>query len=307
MKFTLPTQHAPNKEVTINGLTISPATRVKIEVGFGTMYWDSMNIEFSECSQNTINEWVIFHNIIFNDYISLEWYESTNFDTDKMIPEGECNYLLDYSDISNKIYFPNNYPHILRYADLYKKYLDQSRENKSLIKAYFNSKENTRITTERTIRNSSFLRILVLFSITESIIGTAPKCPGIVECSVHGKIHSHSKTTSKEWIEHRLSEIIKDTERVEEYLKVIWEIRQKIRHKTVHEALIPKSSNIIQDEGEIVWDWSRTSEEWRENSVALLSLMLKMDEITRNLLLNKIFNLNLFPELKPLRSKRVVK
>lgn len=306
MKFILPTQNAPKTEIQIGELKISPNKRVKIHTQNMEIYWDSMNIEFPREDWKFINEWLTFHNIILNDYISLEWYESENFNTDKLIYRGECSYLLNYLDISRRIYFPMVYSKPLRYEDLYKKYISQPKENKSLVKNYFNSFENSRfISLQRSIRNDAFWRILVLFSIVESIIGDIPKCPENVNCGIHGKIYAHNNMSSKEWIKHRLTEIISDAQRVEEYFSVIWEIRQKIRHKTVHEGAISEAYFIQQDEREIIYDWVKTSEEWNTNSTALSNLKIQMSKITRCLLLNKIFDLDIFPVLKHLHSTRI--
>lgn len=310
MKFILPTQHAPDKETRVGELKIYPNKRVSINEGSIFGHWDSMIIESSQQNWNLFNEWLTFHNIIFfDDHISLDWYESQNFDSDnKLIIEGDCCYLIDYSNISNKIYFSNVYQDTLNYEDLYKKYKSQSEENKALVRNYFNSIEVNRFkSTERDIRNDYFLRILVLFSIIESILGDNPKCSCDLTCTIHDKIdgHKHTLISQKEWIKKRLLEIISDTERVDEYFSVIWEIRQKIRHKTVHEGAISEARFIQQPEGEIIWDWTKTSKEWDKDSVALLNLKTQIKEIARNLLLNKIFDLNMFPQLHPLRSVTV--
>lgn len=309
MKFILPTQYAPDKETKVGVLKISPNKRVSINDGNIIGYWDSMIVESETQDWNLLNEWLTFHNIIFSDQVSLDWYESQNFNTNKLIIEGECSYLLDYSNISSKVYFPNLCPDALSYEDLYKKYLSQSKENKSLVKNYFNSFGVTRFKSiERDIRNDYFLRILVLFSIIESIMGDIPKCSGDLTCNIHNKScgYKHNLMSPEEWIKKRLSEIISDNERVDEYFSIIWEIRQKIRHKTVHNGAIPEARYIEQPEGEIIWDWIKTSEEWSKDSTALFNLKTQIDEIARNLLLNKIFDLKIFPKLRPLHTVRLI-
>jgi hypothetical protein len=303
MKFILPTQHAPKTETQVGELRISPNKRVKIETESMTMYWDSMIIESSGQDWGIVNEWLTFHNIIFGDHISLDWYESQKFNSDKLKEEGICNYLVDYLDISSKVYFPNTYPEALNYNDLYKKYIPQPKENKALVKNYFNSIGNARvISTQRQIRNDSFWKVLILFSIIESILGDTPKCSENIKCNVHGNIYPHNNISPREWIKYRLLEIISDPQRVDEYFLVIWEVRQKIRHQTVHEGIIPESHYIQQDKREITWDWSKTTEEWQTNSTAFSNLNNHLSEIARNLLLNKIFGLNMFPALRPLHS-----
>ena len=186
MKFILPTQHAPDKKIQVGELKISPSKRVFIERGHFNAYWDSMVVELVKEDWKMANEWLAFHNIIFRDQISLDWYESQNFDTGKLNEVGECAHLLDYLDISKDVYFPYKYPSSLNYGDLYKIYVSQTEENKSLVKNYFNSFESKRINPlQRNIRNDSFLRILILFSIIESIIGENPTCSNNLTCSLH--------------------------------------------------------------------------------------------------------------------------
>jgi len=306
MKFILLTQNAPKEETQIGELKISPNKRVKIITESMTMYWDSMNVEVSVTDWSVVNEWVTFHNIIFNDSISLEWYESENFNSDKLISDGECVDLVDYSDISKKVYFLEVYPSVIRYEDLYNKYIGQSKENKALVKNYFNSFGDKRVVfTERKIRDDNFLRILVLFSIIESIIGDSPYCPKKISCCVHGKIYPHKTMSSKDWIKSRLSEIIKNKEKADAYSVVVLEVREKIRHKTVHKGAISEAQHIPQAEGEITWDWVKTTEEWSTNSTALENLQIQMNDIARSLLLNRIFDLTMFPALRPLHSVRI--
>ena len=308
MKFTLPTQKAPNKETKVGELKISPGRRVKIENEGMCMYWDSMIVEFTGHDWNIVNEWIAFHNIIFDDHVSLDWYESQNFNTSsKFTDEGECSYLVDYSNISGVVYRPDIYPEILNYEDLYKKYISQSEENKALVKNYFNSLGVARfVSTQRQIRNDSFWRILVSFSIIESILGEAPNCSENVTCSIHGNLYPHKKMSSQDWTKQRLLEIITDPKIADEYFAVIWEVRQKIRHQTVHQGVIPESRYVLQDEREIVWDWAKTTENWGKDSTALSNLENHIKEITKSLILNRLFNLKLFPVLRPLHSVRIV-
>lgn len=311
MKFVLPTQNAPQEKCIIGDIKISEKNRVKIETdGMGIFYYDSMEIETPEDNWDLLNEWITFHTFIFNDSTSLNWYEGNDFNSNKLINEGTCSYLVDYSDISKKIDFPNTYSSPLNYKDLYNIYISQTEENKSLVKNYFNSFGVQQVKSlNRNIRNDEFWKILVLFSIIESIIGKPPECKEELVCSIHGKIN-HNNSNQLDWIKQRLSEIISDADRVDEYLKVIWDIRQKIRHKTVHEGLMPQSVYEPERDGEngdeVVYDWTKTSSEWNKNSIALFSLKNQISHIARYLLLNKIFGLKIFPQIKPIRTKRIV-
>ncbi len=309
MQFILPTQHAPHEATRVGELKISSNKRVKVPQTFGVLYRDSMIIESPEGAWDLISEWLTFHSFIFDDHVSLDWYESQeDLYTNTLATEGECSSLINYSDISNRVYYPDLYPATLDYRDLYTKYISQSKETKALVRNYFNSTGITRcVPTQRIIRNDSFLRILVSFSIVELLMGEMPKCPCDLSCSIHGKIegHKHNQLSQRDWIQQRLLEITSDPEVVSTYFQVIWEVRQKIRHKTVHEGSVSEASFVQQPEGEIIWDWAKTSAEWDTNSIALWNLETQIKQIARNLLLNKIFNLQLFPKLRPMHSVRI--
>ncbi len=302
MKFILPTQWSPVAEIMMEGFVIRPNTRVKIENEHMISYWDSVEVETLNEGEG-INEWVMFHTFIFNNHISIDWYESFNFGTDKLIPEGECTYLIDYSDISDRIHFPSKCSLGLSYVDLFTIFKASSNEDKALIKNYFNSWGP--IVPEpagRKIRDDSFWRILVLFSIIETLIGDIPKCKERIVCSKHNQVHEHNDLSPKDWIKNRLTEIISDTAVVQQYFDVIWEVRQNIRHKTVHKGAAPESDFIMQNEPEITWDWARVSELWNTDKTAFLGLKTHMSQITRSLLLERVFNIQCFFPLAPLKS-----
>lgn len=272
-----------------------------------TSYWDSLTVESVEENWDLINQWLIFHTFIFNDSISLDWYESEKFNDDSAwVLEGDCNSLYDYTSIANKIYFPGTYSTQIDYQSLYRMYKQLPEADKDLIRSYLHtfSKRGSR-SPDRSIRDSSFLKILVSFTLIEKVIGDVPLCEEKVTCTFHGTLYKHNELSPKDWIKQRLADIVPDATIAAEYLAVVLEVRKSIRHKVAHEGAVPQARFIEQEMGEIVYDWLRTSAEWKTNSAALLSLKLQIDEIARYLLLNKIFGLTIFPQLLPLRSIRI--
>lgn len=309
MKFILPTQWSCTEEVNLGELMIRPHKRVGVETEYGISYWNSIEIESLNVDWKYINEWMLFHTFVFNDIAALNWYESPLFDSrgNKLIIEGENDnqYSIDYQDISSKIRFPNLLNIECNYENLFRHFQNSSEEIKPLIKNYFNGFSMTgSISLERKVRDDSFWRILVLFSIIESIIGNSPKCPEKLTCKLH-EVFLHNMFPAKTWIEMRLLEIIPDKNIADEYLNVIWEIRQKIRHRTVHNAAISEAIYIQQELGEITYDWAKVSDTWGKDMVAFTGLKIHIAEIARNLLFNKLFGINIFTNLKPLKSTRI--
>ncbi len=308
MKFILPTQWSPSTEINLGDLKLKPYGRVKVVNESVSMYWDSIEVESQSSDWNLITEWVTFHSFIFNDFASINWYESASFDfgNEKLIAEGECSYIIDYKNISQKMYSPSVSTVVLDYMRLYEVFQAQSIDCKSLVKNYFNGFSTTAyISSQRAVRDDSFWRILVLFSIIEAIIGEVPKCPEILVCSKHGQTFPHNDIPPKDWIKTSLSRLIPDSAISNEYFEVIWEVRQKIRHKVVHTGAVSNAKSIQQDEEEITWDWARVSSTWNSDNIALLGLKLHLSKIARNLLLSTVFGLNIYTPLTSLKSKSI--
>lgn len=316
MKIRLPTQFSPIKPVYIANLTISPYKRVAFPhplVPFspinGQIYKDCFSIESTDNNLQTLNKLIVFHSFIFDDFYSLYWYERIGDLPDNLTTTDVCAYPRDYSEISSLVYFPKICPVKLNYNNLFEIFLGLNDDDVGLVKNYFNSYDfdGDVKANSRQITNSTFWKIVMIFSVVDSIIGDQKFCVciGPVECNFSRKEVLHKQLSEKDWINARLSKIISDPNVLEEYLAVIWKVRQGIRHKTVHQSILPSSQYITQEDYEVVYDWERVKDNWKDDSTALLSLKLGISEIARYLLLNKLFGINFFPSLKPLHSVRI--
>lgn len=308
MRFILPTHCPPKEPIQIGDWTISPNGRLKIQHRYGYSFRDSVAVESSSEDWLVINEWAAFHAFIFDDSNFLDWYEGADYSLDTLVPEASNSQAVDYQDISGRVYFPSSYPAPLRYQDLFEKFIER-KDDRFPVLNYFNSfLTRTCVSAVRGIRDNTYWRILALFSVVEFLVGPIPTHRDKVTCaSTKSDINwDHNDMPQREWIEAYLMRVISDQPTVKEYLEVIVEVRNRIRHKTVHASSVPSARLVHGEEGELaIYDWPKTREEWKSDSTALLSLELRIRKIARYLLLNRMFDLALFPPLTPLFSVRI--
>lgn len=309
MRFILPTQNAPMQCISVGNVKLLPYKRVALPfVQGGMLHLDSMSVECSTKDWVNINEWIAFHAIIFDDTDALDWYESDNFNSSNN-PDivGDCARLVDYENISKNIYWTREHKVPLTYAGLYDQYISKPGKDNALIKTYLScGNRDIYRSQDRAIRDMSFWRFVALFSIVEVIVGKPTRCTSIPKCNIckDGKKREH-KIAQQDWLLKRLGEIVKDVERSKEYFTVIWLVREKIRHKTVHESASSKALITIQRDRTTIYDLKKIKEEWEDNFFAQQGLETSMREITRLLLLDSIFSMGFFPQLPTLNTTRI--
>jgi hypothetical protein len=309
MKLILPTRWAPNRPIQIGDFTIRSNGRVKVSNEFGYVCQDSVAVETSKENWPLMNEWAAFHAFIFDDSNFLDWYESADRSPDTLLPEVNPPQTVDYEDISGQVYFPSQYPDPLQYKELHKEFA-KANGDRHLVLNYFNSFQTRKsFWAERRITDNTFWRIVTLFSVVETIAGDVPKHSDTLSCSKTKKEipWQHNDMSPKEWFKQSLSNAISDEPTLNEYLDLIVEVRGEIRHGLVHASSTPDASHVSQLGGStIVYDWRKTKAEWGSDATALLSLELGIRKIARYLLLNRIFDLSLFPLIQPLQSTRIM-
>jgi hypothetical protein len=156
------------------------------------------------------------------------------------------------------------------------------------------------------IANSSYLRIASLVTIFEVLIGHAPDCTRNDKCSECGKQLPHRAISESKWRQAFLTALPITHEVNEQYSSIIDVAYNEVRHPTVHKAGFPTASYIPQVTDHEVYDMDRTTREFKSDSTALLSLLISVNDVTRYLLLHKVFGLQVFPPLLPLQSTRFV-
>jgi hypothetical protein len=143
--------------------------------------------------------------------------------------------------------------------------------------------------------------MVIDFSIVEAVVGRQPFCDETHKCSKCGKTGTqHNPVNAKDWTQDRLTEITGDSAKAEQYMKIIWTVRQSIRHKTAHESDYPHqrpSSQLQQGDNE--FDIDTVVNTFKTDTHALTALETNMHEVTRILLLDNILETKIFPDLKP--------
>jgi hypothetical protein len=144
------------------------------------------------------------------------------------------------------------------------------------------------------------------YSIVESLFDDQEKCTGKLTCSKHGhQDYSHNMKSSKVWLRDNLSKYITDPATLEDYFQICWEVRENIRHGTVHSAAMSTASYFMPEPGNTEWDIESTIKEYGKDFRGLMSIMLNFSHIVRNLLLNEVLNTPCNHNLPILKSSTV--
>ena len=215
--------------------------------------------------------------------------------SDEIDYEKPFTYIYSYPD------FYNNGTEARSYSDIYDLYLKLSGEGLSLIRNYLNDFEKS-LRPDLLISDPSYWQMMVYFSIVEKVIGRQPLCKNTVGCAVCGTNNiPHSPLSAKQWIHDRLLEIIGDEKVAKEYEDVILFVRQKIRHDTVHNSLVP-SANRYEDTpaGLTVYDLDKSSSTYKSDFQSVRSLIEMIKSVSRNLLIDNQFHLGYFSEPQPM-------
>lgn len=307
LKELIVTSYSPSDLLKLSNLSIVPNKRVE-HLSRIRHNCDSFYVEVDkdpEEEREILNKFVAFHTFVFDNHFTLSSYEKEN----RFQEVGENALVLDYSNLTKKIYrFEREGLPVLSYSFLYEKFLSIAIEDYDLVRSFLNTyQDKDYVITDKEIRDDSFIKILISFSIIESIIGQQDFCVIGHNCAECGKEGiQHYRLSQKEWVKKRFEEIIGTEENVQsEYFDVFMLVRNKIRHKVVHEGFFPRTAYVIEEDDEVIYDTNRIKEDALENKTTLRALSLVMQDMARNLLLDHIFQVKIFPPLRPLRTKRI--
>lgn len=315
MKYIFLTSIAPKEPVKLDIGTISKERRVGLASNNGTTYYDSLSLSTDEKQSESffsdLRNWILFHSFTVNSLITLIRYQQEPFSKGDISIEGECADLHNYSDVSLYMYMARvvSEKGIFDYEELYKKYLRIDSLEKSIVKNYLTISElsNGTSTAKRQITDVSYWKIVGYYSIIEKLLGRQPYCIENHVCKYcHRKNIQHYQTTYSDWINSKMSELIENSATAKQYTDAIVSIYKAIRNPTAHESAFPSAEHIPQEPGtSMIYDLETSKKEFLENKTALLSLMVLTQEISRYLLLHRIYRIRNFPPLKPLVSTAV--
>ena len=305
-----PTSFSPlEPTVLFDGLSVHPLTRGAIDIHYGTSYLDAMRLDGYSGTDGAIKSWAIFHTFILNSRQTAEQYEwSYGGGREFKLTEEKLANQIDYEHVLPWVYFYDNQKAIgdndASYADLYKQYKELPPTKIGIIRNYLNdfSKASRARNINRSISDPSYWQMMVYYSVIEKILGKQRPCLEVHQCEKCATANiQHYQKTQFEWIKERLTEITDSADMAETYRAIIWEVRQKIRHDTVHESLTPAAEQALpQEEDRVLFDLDRSIDNYKKDHHAVESLIHMLADVARYLLLNDVYRLKIFPAPRPL-------
>jgi hypothetical protein len=298
------TWHPPKEDVTVGNIKVSAGNGVVITTettnSSGQSFWPTVSLEYENLAQGELSLWVLFHAFIVGDPWTLPSYMGTIYGVvtpmDKPFGGGR-----DYDDFLNTAYRTEGITQKMSYGELYDRFISLSEAQSGMIKNLLLDMKPGQQWSHSEMADYSYWRMVIDYSIVDAIIGQQPFCDEIHQCATCKKTQlQHYPIAAKKWSEDRLLEIVGDAEKAEQYMKVIWAVRQNIRHKTAHESAYPyerPASELQKGDNEFDIDTVVTS--FKKDSHALTALKDNMHEVTRILLLDDVLHTKIFPDIRP--------
>jgi len=298
------TWHPPTEAVKVGNIKISAGNGVvltkKTTNSSGRSFWPTVSLEYENLAQGELSLWVLFHAFIVGDPWTLPSYMGTIYGviTPMDKPFGRER---DYDDFLNTAYRTDGIAQKMSYGELYDKFIKLSEQQTGMIKNLLLDLKPGQQWSHSEMADYSYWRMIIDFSIVEAIVGRQPFCEETHECSTcHKTGIQHNPEDAKVWVKKRLLEIVGDVEKTDQYMKIIWTVRQSIRHKTAHESDYPhqRPSSPLQH-GDNEFDVDTVVNSFKTDSHALTALENNMHEVTRILLLDDILQTKIFPDIRP--------
>lgn len=309
-------QYKPNSSYSLgSGFYIVPGSWEMVNYGGGQVrqnisHFVTIKLESETSLKEKYRDWIIFDSFILNDGFPIYFYDENKIGN--TIEEFEPNFIgstndskeyksENYSDIDRIVLVTRDKQMELSYLDLYHGYTKLSKKDKDLIE-WFVAKPSRSHTRLNSIYNNSYWQLFHLIVILDTLIGTPPACGykygNCPECNFEP--YPHYSVPRKKSLDDYLDKLINEKEVKEQYSEIISRAFQ-LRNKFAHYPLIDRSEHPEIPIGFTdVYGHDRTLTEYKDNSAALMSLLLSLNDICRYLLLNKIFKLSYFKKIKPL-------
>lgn len=305
---TFLTWNPPTKPVTVGNITISEGTGVCITTqstnSSGQSFWPSIEITYDTLEQDELSRWVLFHTFITDNPRTIPSYMGTIHGVVSWLdkPFGQQR---DYSDFINIAYRTERekvkLDKKMSYEELFGRFQQITEMQVGMVKNLLLNLRPGSQWSHSEMANYSYWRMVIDFSIVDAIIGQQPFCNEVHECSRCNKVQiPHHPAPAKEFALSRLLEIVSNEEKAEQYMKIIWTVRQNIRHKTAHESAYPSERPFSQlQHGDNEFDIDTIVRNFEKDGHALSALEQNMHEVTRILLLDSVLHTKIFPDIRP--------
>ncbi len=301
---TFITWHPPKSEVTVGNIKLSNGNGVKVTHkttnSSGYSQRSTVSLEYETLAPGELDMWVLFHAFILGDPLVLPSYMGTIHGVVEFLdkPFGSER---DYDDFLNTAYRTEGITQKMSYEELFKRFIGLSEQQCGMAKNWLLALKPGDGWSHAELADYSYWRMVIDFSIVEAVVGRQSFCDDTHKCLKCSKTGiQHNPVNAKGWMQERLTEITGDSAKAEQYIKIIWTVRQSIRHKTAHESDYPhqRPSSPLQ-QGDNEFDIDTVVNTFKTDTHALTALETNMHEVTRILLLDNILKTVIFPDLKP--------
>lgn len=301
---TFITWHPPQQEVIVGGIKLCAGNGVMLSTkttnSSSQSFWPTVTLEYENLSQGELSLWVLFHAFIMGDPWTLPSYMHTIYGVVTSMDE-PLGRERDYDDFLNTAYRTKGIKQKMSYKELFNKFILLNKQQTGMVKNLLLDLKPGPQWSHSEMADYSYWRMVIDYSIVDAIIGQLPFCDEVHQCVTCKKAQlQHHPMGAKKWSEDRLLEIVGDAEKAEQYMKIIWTVRQNIRHKTAHKSAYPheRPASELQP-GENQFDVDTVVNSFNTDSHALTALENNMHEVTRILLLDDILNTQVFPDIRP--------
>lgn len=298
------TWHPPKNAVIVGNIKVSAGNGVMISTKTSNSsrqsFWPTVSLEYKNLSQGELSLWVLFHAFITGDPWTLSSYMGTIQGVVKYMDKSfgsEKN----YDDFLNIAYRTKGIEKKVSYGEMYKRFILLNVQQSGMVKNLLLDLKPGPQWTHYEMADYSYWRMVIDYSIVEAIIGRQSFCKETHMCYKCYKTRiQHNSIDAKEWIEGRLLEIVGDFEKTDQYMKIIWTVRQNIRHKTAHESDYPHQRPCSKlKPGDNQFNIEMVINSFNKDAHALTALENNMHEVTRILLLDHILQIKIFPDVRP--------
>lgn len=324
----VPTQWSPSVDYKLpGGIILRPADQINFSYFSGrliaphdTLFFISNSPDIND-HREKLKWWIIFHSFLFNfsqlsflfergDLRTHRTESSLNRIREKNFEQPNA-YPTNFDDIASCIYHPIQPTEQITYRSLYEIFISLTDEDKAFITNYLiQFQQYITIFPDYDLFNihNKYWQVVRYITILEAIIGHPPNCECRISCKIcsrnlpHRDLRQGSET---KWRMKYLTDIGIEQQTRNDYVTVINAAYDNIRHPTAHIPIKPTTQYIPQETILEIYDLSRSIRELNTNVIALDNVLLLVNKVTRFLLLNKFFKLDIFPPFSPLQSMSI--
>jgi len=305
---TFLTWNPPSEPIKVGNIEVTEGNGVQIATqgtgSSGKSYWPTIELKYDELEQDELSRWVLFHTFITDNPWTIPSYMRTidGVMTWLQQPFGQQR---DYSDFLNVAYRTERekvkIDEKMSYEDLFTRFESIDERQVGMVKNLLLKLTPGQSWSHSEMANYSYWRMVIDFSVVDAIIGQQPYCNQVMNCELCGKTDiNHYKLSAKEYALSRLVEIIGDAQKADAYMKIIWTVRQNIRHKAAHESAYPYERPYSElQHGDNEFDVETITKNFSKDGHALSALEQNMHEATRILLLDNVLQTKIFPDIRP--------